>query len=108
MARTSAGADAILATPVHWHGALYEGLLHGKGPTDDFKWRNVFAVLDEHRIGRRADQKAVFAALGAYMEDLHRLGLVKIYRDRQKRVLLFSPTALNIGDVADPAAQQGR
>jgi hypothetical protein len=92
IAADSLASEYINADPAHWHGVLYEELLHGREQGCDFRWRDVFVALDKHGITRRRETNGVFRALAAYFQDLQRIGLVLVHRDPRKSVLLFSCT----------------
>ena len=96
IARDSPASQSILAAPAHWHGVLYEELLHGQPSGHDFKWRNVFLALDRHRIKRADESRPVYEALTAYFDHLQRIGLVRVHKDLRKRILMFSCTGLTL------------
>lgn len=99
LARDTGGKEGVHAALPHWHGAIYEELLHEH--TEDFKWRDVFAALDQHSIRRHHDSKVVFRTIIGWLEEMELLGLLRIHRDSQRRVLLFSPTGSSLETAAD-------
>jgi hypothetical protein len=104
LARDAGATGGVLAVLPLWHGAIYEELLHQR--TVDFKWREVFAALDRHGIRRHSDTKLVFRTLMAWLQAMEALGLLRFHRDRQRRVLLFSPAGLTLDEATRAAAQR--
>jgi hypothetical protein len=98
--------EPIRAVPVHWHGVLYEELVHGRAAGFDFKWRDVFRALDHHRIARSTRKYDVYRALDAYFEHLQRVGVIRIHRDPRRAVLMFSCTGLTLEQTRVEAARQ--
>lgn len=82
------------ALPAHWHGVLYEELLHGRTAGVDFKWADVFAALDRHQIVRAKDSGKVFQGLALFMEAMAERGLVAIYREANRRIRWFATTGV--------------
>lgn len=106
LARDAGAGGGVLTVLPLWHGAIYEELLHQRAA--DFKWRDIFAALDRHGIRRHPDTKLVFRTLIAWLESMETLGLLRIHRDRQRRVLVFSPTGLTLDQATEAAAQRRR
>ncbi len=104
IATDTPASQLIFAAPAHWHGVLYEELLHDRPPGHDFKWRDVFLALDRHRIKRAAEPQLVYGALDAYFKHLQQVGLVRVHRGRQQQILLFSRTGVTL-EQARAAAQ---
>lgn len=94
LAQDIGSPEGVWAVLPHWHGVIYEELLHER--TADFKWVDVFAALDGHAIRRHPDTKVVFRALAGWLEAMEKLALLKIHRDHQRRVLVFSPTGRSL------------
>jgi hypothetical protein len=90
---------AFHALPAHWHGVLYEDLLHGQGPSIDFKWSDVTAALARRGIVVSRERSKVFDGLALFMTAMAARRLVKIYRDTSGRIRWFATTgiALEVG-----------
>lgn len=80
---TDARADTwgIHALPVHWHTAIYLGLIDGKPAGHTFTITDCYATLDRENIQRNWDKKKAFKALINYLNSLHKVGLIRVHKN---------------------------
>lgn len=93
----------IHALPVHWHTAIYLGLIDGHPAGHTFTITDCYTTLAREGIDKNWDNKKAFKALIHYLNTLQNCGLVRVQKNERGFVTHIETLGIPIEQAAQAA-----
>jgi hypothetical protein len=93
----------IHALPVHWHTAIYLGLIDGHPAGHTFTVTDCYTVLAREGIDKNWDNKKAFKALIHYLNTLRNCGLLRVQKDERGFVSHIETLGIPVEQAAQTA-----